>query len=249
MRTNLRARAVAVFVALAGSILLTMSITSGSAVAFFSGGLFLDVQVESPATLVARGAAVDVPLEITCNATDPVDVFVRVTQRSGSGIAEGFGSTTVGSPDRVSGSSYASPPSAAASPSSKAPLSSKPKSTCNRTSAGSKPTARSSPSPVDTTQPRSGRHRGSHPRWRPTAKIEVSKQPSRTRLNHPGCGGPPDRRDRHWQLPACWRPKEERPQATPTGWRGCLQPRGGPPRPDPAAQGRRHRRPLRRGAP
>ena len=96
MRTNLRAKAVAVFLALAGSILLTMSVTSGSAVAFFSGGLFLDVQVESPATLVARGAAVDVPLEITCNATGSVDVFVSVTQRSGSGVAQGFGFTTVG---------------------------------------------------------------------------------------------------------------------------------------------------------
>ena len=29
--------------------------TSGSAVAFFSGGLFLDVQMESPATLVVAG--------------------------------------------------------------------------------------------------------------------------------------------------------------------------------------------------
>jgi hypothetical protein len=95
MRT-IRARAVAVFVALAGSILLTTFITSGSAVAFFSGGLFLDVQVESPATLVARGAAVDVPLEITCNATGSVTVYVQVTQRSGSGIAEGFGYTSVG---------------------------------------------------------------------------------------------------------------------------------------------------------
>jgi hypothetical protein len=95
MRT-IRARAVAVFIALAGSILLTMSVTSGSAVAFFSGGLFLDVQVESPATLVARGAAVDVPLEITCNATGSVDVYVQVTQRSGSGVAQGFGYTSVG---------------------------------------------------------------------------------------------------------------------------------------------------------
>lgn len=95
MRT-IRARAVAVFIALAGSILLTMSVTSGSAVAFFSGGLFLDVQVESPATLVARGAAVDVPLEITCNATGSATVYVQVTQRSGSGIAEGFGYTSVG---------------------------------------------------------------------------------------------------------------------------------------------------------
>ena len=50
--------------------------------------------MESPATLIARGAAVDVPVEITCNATGSVDVFVTVTQRSGSGVAQGFGFKT-----------------------------------------------------------------------------------------------------------------------------------------------------------
>jgi hypothetical protein len=78
-----------------GSVLALFA-TTGPAVAFFSGGLFLDVQVNSPAHLVARGAAVDVPLEVTCNATGTVDVFVSVTQKAGSGVAQGFGSTRVG---------------------------------------------------------------------------------------------------------------------------------------------------------
>jgi hypothetical protein len=78
-----------------GSVLALFA-TTGPAVAFFSGGLFLDVQVESPAHLVARGAAVDVPLEVTCNATGTVDVFVSVSQKAGSGVAQGFGSTRVG---------------------------------------------------------------------------------------------------------------------------------------------------------
>jgi hypothetical protein len=39
---------------------------------------------------------VDVPLEVTCNATGPVDVFVSVTQKAGSGVAEGFAFTSVG---------------------------------------------------------------------------------------------------------------------------------------------------------
>jgi hypothetical protein len=78
-----------------GSVLALFA-TTGAAVAFFSGGLFLDVQVESPAHLVARGAAVDVPLEVTCNATGSVDVFVSVSQKAGSGVAEGFGSASVG---------------------------------------------------------------------------------------------------------------------------------------------------------
>jgi hypothetical protein len=59
--------------------------------------LFLDVQVGSPARMVARGAAVDVPLEVTCNAA-PNTAFVQVvvTQRAGSGVAQGSGSTAVG---------------------------------------------------------------------------------------------------------------------------------------------------------
>jgi hypothetical protein len=78
-----------------GSVLALFA-TTGPAVAFFSGGLFLDVQVESPAHLVARGAAVDVPLEITCNATGSVFVQVSVTQKAGSGVAQGFGSSEFG---------------------------------------------------------------------------------------------------------------------------------------------------------
>jgi hypothetical protein len=96
MRTKLRTRAAAAVVAILLGGLLALFATSGPAVAFFSGGLFLDVQVGSPAHLVARGAAVDVPVEVTCNATGTADVFVRVTQKSGSGVAQGFGSASVG---------------------------------------------------------------------------------------------------------------------------------------------------------
>jgi hypothetical protein len=95
MRTKLRTRAAAAVVALLLGGLLALFATSGPAVAFFSGGLFLDVQVKS-ATLVSRGAAVDVTLEVTCNATGTAFVDVSVTQKSGSGVAQGFGSTQVG---------------------------------------------------------------------------------------------------------------------------------------------------------
>jgi hypothetical protein len=95
MRTKRTRVATAVVAILLGG-LLALTATSGPAVAFFSGGLFLDVQVESPAHLVARGAAVDVPLEVTCNATGTAFVEVSVTQKSGSGVAQGFGSTQVG---------------------------------------------------------------------------------------------------------------------------------------------------------
>jgi hypothetical protein len=97
MRTRVRTRIAAVVVAIVLGGVLALFATSGPAVAFFSGGLFLDVQVGSPATLVARGAAVDVPLEVTCNAA-PNTAFVQVvvTQRAGSGVAQGSGSTAVG---------------------------------------------------------------------------------------------------------------------------------------------------------
>jgi hypothetical protein len=95
MRTRLRTRAATAVVAILLGGLLALTATSGPAVAFFSGGLFLDVQVES-ATLVSRGAAVDVTLEVTCNATGTAFVQASVTQKAGSGVARGFGSTEVG---------------------------------------------------------------------------------------------------------------------------------------------------------
>jgi hypothetical protein len=65
------------------------------AVAFFSPPLFLDIQVQSPATLLARGAALSVPVEVTCNSGQ-ASVDVSVTQRVGSEIAHGSGFTNVG---------------------------------------------------------------------------------------------------------------------------------------------------------
>ena len=96
-RTGLRAKlATAAAVAILAGASLALFAPSGPAVAFSSGGLFLDVQVQSPARLVSRGAAVDVTLEVTCNSPFGADVFVTVTQRSGSGVAQGFGSESVG---------------------------------------------------------------------------------------------------------------------------------------------------------
>lgn len=59
------------------------------ALAFFSGGLFLDVVPQSPATLVAGGAAVDTPVEVTCNAIGNVYLHVNVTEKVGKKIASG----------------------------------------------------------------------------------------------------------------------------------------------------------------
>jgi hypothetical protein len=97
MRTRLRAKlAVAALVAILAGASFALFAPSGPAVAFSSGGLFLDVQVESPARLVSRGAAVDVTLEVTCNSPFGADLFVTVTQKAGSGVAQGFAFDNVG---------------------------------------------------------------------------------------------------------------------------------------------------------
>jgi len=93
--SRLRSKAAAAVLAVVAGVGIVLFATSGPAVAFFSGGLFLDIQVKSPATLVAKGAAVDVPVEVTCNARFDY-VSVTVTQHSGSGVAQGSASTEVG---------------------------------------------------------------------------------------------------------------------------------------------------------
>lgn len=67
-----------------------------SAVAFFSQGLSLDVHVDSPATLVSRGAAIKVPVTIDCNAPHGAFLQVEATERVGSGIAQGYTEEHVG---------------------------------------------------------------------------------------------------------------------------------------------------------
>jgi hypothetical protein len=96
MKTKHRTKVAAAVVAIVAGALLALYATTGPAIAFFSGGLFLDVQVESPASLVAKGAAVDVPLEVTCNAIGTAFVDANVTQKAGSGVAQGFGSAEIG---------------------------------------------------------------------------------------------------------------------------------------------------------
>ena len=52
------------------------------------------VEVGDEATLVARGAAVLVPVEVTCPAGSGASLSVRVTQRAGSRIASGSAFTS-----------------------------------------------------------------------------------------------------------------------------------------------------------
>ena len=74
--------------ALTGAAVAALIGPVSSAVGFFSPPLSLDVRINSPATLVARGAAVDVPLDVVCTSRQ-AEVFVQVRQRAGSAIAQG----------------------------------------------------------------------------------------------------------------------------------------------------------------
>jgi hypothetical protein len=64
------------------------------ALGFVSGGLVLKVSIESPATLVARGAAVNVPVKVACTSSHAF-LDLQVTERVGSSIASGFAFTDV----------------------------------------------------------------------------------------------------------------------------------------------------------
>ena len=78
----------ALVLALTGAAIAALIGPVSTAVGFFSPPLSLDVRIKSPATLVARGAAVDVPLDVVCTSRR-ADVFVQVRQRAGSEIAQG----------------------------------------------------------------------------------------------------------------------------------------------------------------
>jgi hypothetical protein len=66
-----------------------------TAVAFSSPGLFLDVSIQSPGTLVAKGAAVSVPVIVTCNSQGAT-VELQLTEKVGNKVATGFNYVDVG---------------------------------------------------------------------------------------------------------------------------------------------------------
>ncbi len=73
---------------------LAFAIPALPAVGQISRPAVVSVGVGDQATLVARGAAVLVPVEIQCPAGATGFLSVRVTQRAGSRIASGMGSTS-----------------------------------------------------------------------------------------------------------------------------------------------------------
>jgi len=85
-RKRLRVVLLVVLVSVAG---LAAYGPAGLPVADSSVGVVFDVQVGSPATLNARGAAIDVPVNALCIGTRQAFVSVQATERVGSKIAQG----------------------------------------------------------------------------------------------------------------------------------------------------------------
>jgi hypothetical protein len=100
---NTRTKAAVLGGVLAGGAALALLSPAAPALASDSG-MTLAITVQSPATLVARGAAADVTVEVTCNTQD-TSVSVQLRERVGNWLVNGEGWVAVpgctGSPQRV----------------------------------------------------------------------------------------------------------------------------------------------------
>ena len=92
MRTRVRSKVAAAALALGAGGMLAALTPAGPAVAVDSPPLVLDVEVDSPASLLARGLAVSLPVEVTCTSSpDSTSVSVTISQRVGNQIVRGYG--------------------------------------------------------------------------------------------------------------------------------------------------------------
>jgi len=83
-----------VFGAFAVGGALAFAVPALPAVGQLSPPSVVSVEVGDEAALVARGAAVSVPIELRCPAGSTGFLNVQLTQRAGSRIASGFGGTS-----------------------------------------------------------------------------------------------------------------------------------------------------------
>jgi len=84
-------KAAAVGTALSGAVIAGMLGGAGPALAYDSGGLHLSAVAQSPGRLVGGGAALWVPVDVSCNAAQYAYVNVNITERVGGQIASGSG--------------------------------------------------------------------------------------------------------------------------------------------------------------
>jgi hypothetical protein len=73
--------------------------SAAPAVAYSSPPLFLDITIQSPGTLVAHGAAVSVPVRVSCSSGSSASVYLSLTERVGKKTASGAASVEVGCTD------------------------------------------------------------------------------------------------------------------------------------------------------
>ena len=88
MRRLRISRVVAAVVAVVTGGALAAFGPAGPAVAYFSPPLYLDLRVDTPAYLVAGGAAVNVPVEVICTSSTAY-VTVTITQSVNGTVAQG----------------------------------------------------------------------------------------------------------------------------------------------------------------
>jgi hypothetical protein len=94
MQRHVKVKAILGALAIAGGagIASVAVLPSSPALGFYSPPLLLRIHVGSPATLIARGAAVKVHLRFDCAGTQTANVTVNVTERvRGRNIAAGSG--------------------------------------------------------------------------------------------------------------------------------------------------------------
>jgi hypothetical protein len=96
MQRHMKVKTALAALAIAGGAAAAAVGPASPALGFFSPPLLLEIQVNSPATLVAKGAGVNVIVRIECSGARTAFVNVSLTQRAGSAIATGSGSTEVG---------------------------------------------------------------------------------------------------------------------------------------------------------
>jgi hypothetical protein len=87
---------VQILVAVGLGLGMTLAVPALPAVGTHSPPTFAhDVEVREPVRLVLKGAAIIVPVEVTCGPGGTGFVSVEATQRRGSRVAVGFGDTQV----------------------------------------------------------------------------------------------------------------------------------------------------------
>ena len=90
---NNRTKAAVLGGTLAAGAALALLSPAAPALAYDSDGMYLHLAVQSPATLVARGVAIDLFIDVTCNSRYPAYLETVVNERVGSKIVSGNGYT------------------------------------------------------------------------------------------------------------------------------------------------------------